>query len=80
MAETLRVLISSTAIDLVDHRNAVEDAILRLEHLPIGMERFGAIARPPLEVCREKVLGADAVFGPEHSGLRRRLPLSLKVC
>ncbi len=61
MAETLRILISSTAMDLIDHRKAVEDAILRHEHLPIGMERFGAIARPPIEVCREKVLGSDAV-------------------
>lgn len=61
MAETLRVLISSTAIDLTDYRKAVEDAILRLDHLPIGMEHFGAIARPPLEVCREKVMGSDAV-------------------
>ncbi|MCH7735396.1 MAG: DUF4062 domain-containing protein [Chloroflexi bacterium] len=36
MAETLRVFISSTGFDLEDHRKAVEDAILRLECLPIG--------------------------------------------
>ena len=62
MAETLRVFISSTAIDLEDHRKAVEDAILRLEHLPVAMEHFGARARPPLEVCREKVLSSDVVI------------------
>lgn len=61
MAETLRVLISSTAIDLTDHRESVADAILRLEHLPIAMEHFGAVARPPLDVCRDKVLGSDVV-------------------
>ncbi len=61
MADNLRVLISSTAIDLEDHRKAVLDGILRLEHLPIAMEHFGAIARPPLEVCREKVLTSDVV-------------------
>ena len=61
MTETLRVLISSTAIDLVDHRKAVADAILRLDHHPIAMEHFGAIARPPIDVCREKVLSSDVV-------------------
>jgi hypothetical protein len=61
MTEALRVFLSSTAIDLGDHRKAISDTVLRLEHLPIGMERFGAIARSPLEVCREKVLNSDVV-------------------
>lgn len=61
MAETLRVLISSTAIDLKEHRQAVSDAILRLKQLPVGMEHFGAIPRPPLEVCREEVVSSDVV-------------------
>ena len=58
---TLRVLISSTSIDLQAHRKAVADAILRLGHHPIAMEHFGASSRPPLEVCRERVLGSDVV-------------------
>ena len=45
----------------MDHRKAVADAVLRLEHHPIGMEQFGAIARPPVEVCCEKVFGCDVV-------------------
>ena len=61
MADILRILISSTAIDLEDHRKAVEDAILRLEHLPIGMERFGAVSQAPVEVCREKIIASDVV-------------------
>lgn len=61
MAECLRVFISSTAIDLKDHRKAAEDAILRLEHLPIGMEYSGATAQLPLELCKEKVLSSDVV-------------------
>ena len=64
MPENLRVLISSTAMDLGDHRKAVADAVLRLEHLPITMEHFGAISQSPLDVCREKVLGSPPVWSP----------------
>ncbi len=62
MAETLRVLISSTATDLEDYRKAVSDAVLRKEFVPIAMEYFGAVSRPPLEVCREKVISSNVLI------------------
>ena len=38
-----RIFISSTAIDLTDHRKKASDALVRLGGLPVGMETFGAL-------------------------------------
>lgn len=58
----LRIFISSTAIDLLDYRNKVRDAVLRLENLPIAMETFSARDGIPATECMQMVAGADAVI------------------
>ncbi|HEY3571928.1 MAG TPA: DUF4062 domain-containing protein [Thermoanaerobaculia bacterium] len=58
---TLRVFLSSTAVDLGAYREAVKEAVLRLHHLPIRMETFGALATAPLTACERQVRDSDAV-------------------
>ena len=48
----LRIFISSTAVDLIDYREKVRDAVLRLEDLPIAMETFSASGQPAEECMR----------------------------
>ena len=50
-----RVYISSTYADLIEARKVVADAVLTLEHLPIGMEHYTASERAPLDKCLEDV-------------------------
>jgi tetratricopeptide (TPR) repeat protein len=50
-----RIFLSSTAIDMVEHRKKVIDAILRMGDLPVAMETFGALPIEPVEVCKNKV-------------------------
>ncbi len=54
-----RVFISSTAKDLKDHRRQVDLAIERLGQAAVRMEAFTADPGTPVEVCKEKVGGAD---------------------
>ena len=58
---TLRIFLSSTAIDMEEHRKKVTEALLKLENLPVQMESFGAIPNEPVEACKVKVRGADAL-------------------
>ncbi|MCP4608376.1 MAG: DUF4062 domain-containing protein [Planctomycetes bacterium] len=56
-----RIFLSSTAIDMKDHRKKVSDAIMRLGDLPVTMETFGARPNEPVEVCKKKVRDCDAL-------------------
>lgn len=56
-----RIFLSSTAIDLKEHRQKVSDAILRLGDLPVAMETFGAMPTEPVEVCQDKARSCDAL-------------------
>jgi len=56
-----RIFLSSTAIDMEEHRKAVSDAIMRLGNLPVQMETFGAQPSEPVEVCKDKVRECDAL-------------------
>jgi Domain of unknown function (DUF4062) len=58
---TWRIFLSSTAVDLVAHRGAVADAILRLGNLPVRMETFGAQPNLPVAVCEQQVHESDAL-------------------
>lgn len=58
---TWRIFLSSTAVDLVDHRAAAADAILRLGNLPVRMETFGALPNTPVSECERLVRESDAV-------------------
>lgn len=54
-----RVFLSSTAIDLQDHRQKVTEAILRLNNQPVKMEVFGARPNAPVEECKKEVANSD---------------------
>jgi hypothetical protein len=58
----LRIFISSTAVDLLDYRDKVRDAVLRLEGLPIAMETFSAQSGQPVGECMRMAAEADAVI------------------
>jgi tetratricopeptide (TPR) repeat protein len=58
----LRIFISSTAVDLLDYREKVRDAVLRLENLPIAMETFSAKTGQPAAECMKMAAEADAVI------------------
>lgn len=51
--QILRVFLSSTAIDMGQHRDAIRDAVLRLDDLPVAMESFGARPNTPVAECLE---------------------------
>lgn len=46
-----RVFISSTYTDMLPYRDAIQSALNKADCVPYGMERFGAEAIPPLDVC-----------------------------
>ena len=50
-APAYRVFVSSTYTDMIPYRDAIKEAIERSDCMAIGMERFGARAVPPLEIC-----------------------------
>jgi tetratricopeptide (TPR) repeat protein len=63
MANTKKIFISSTALDLREYRDIAIHACQRLGFLPIPMEEFGPDPRNAVEVCRSKVEEADLYLG-----------------
>ena len=59
---TYRIFLSSTGVDLEEHRKHVSDAVLRLEHVPVAMETFGARPGDPASVCQQLARDADALI------------------
>jgi hypothetical protein len=59
----MRVFVSSTYDDLVEHRRAVDDALVRLNLQSGRMEVFGAGPRAPVEKCLEEVANSDLFVG-----------------
>ena len=57
----LRISISSAAVDLIDHRDRVVEAVLRPETLPVAMEAFSAMSGQPVNACMRMEAEADAV-------------------
>ncbi|MFT3911219.1 MAG: DUF4062 domain-containing protein [Ferruginibacter sp.] len=57
----LRIFLSSTAIDMQEHRKKVIEAIQRLNNLPVVMEYFGALPNEPVDACKKKVLESNAL-------------------
>lgn len=47
------VFISSTSIDLPEHRTAVRDAILSFGLFPSGMEHWPVSGENPVELCQQ---------------------------
>lgn len=59
----LQVFISSTSIDLQEHRKAVFDAIMQAGELGIDMKYFGSRPDDPVDVCLEAIEEADVLVG-----------------
>jgi tetratricopeptide (TPR) repeat protein len=57
----MKVFLSSTAQDLVAHRQVADDTILRLSHESIVMERFGPLPGEPVAECERKARESDVV-------------------
>src|SRR5258708_1858401 len=56
----MKVYISSTYQDLVEHRAAVDRALRRMGHDVIGMEQYVAEGSKPVDRCKADVAAADA--------------------
>jgi len=56
----MKVYISSTYLDLVDHRAAVDRTLRRMGHDVIGMEQYVAEGSKPVDRCKADVRLADA--------------------
>jgi hypothetical protein len=59
----LKVFISSTSVDLQEHRQAVSDVIRRAGEYDIDMRYFGSRPDNPVAVCREAIEEADVLIG-----------------
>jgi hypothetical protein len=53
--QRIDVFISSTSIDLPEHRTAVRDAILSLGLFPSGMEHWPVSGENPVDQCHKMV-------------------------
>jgi hypothetical protein len=54
-----RIFISSTSVDLSEHRKRLMETLERLQQDGIGMESFGANPDTPVELCKREVDRAD---------------------
>lgn len=61
--QRIDVFISSTSIDLPEHRNAVRDAILSLGLFPSGMEHWPVSGENPVGLCQKWVNDAEIYLG-----------------
>jgi hypothetical protein len=61
MRTSLKVFLCSTYSDLVNERDAVLDAIRKLQHQHYSMEFFGARTNQPIETCLEEVRRSDVL-------------------
>ena len=57
----MKVFLSSTAVDLVAHRQVADDTILRLSQQAVVMERFGPLPGEPVAECERKAREADVL-------------------
>ncbi|MBI4672535.1 MAG: DUF4062 domain-containing protein, partial [Chloroflexi bacterium] len=59
----MKIFVSSTYIDLVEYRKAVERALNLLEQQFVGMEYFGSLSEEPKVAALDKVKACDAFVG-----------------
>lgn len=57
----LRVLLSSTATDLVEYRRIADDTLVRLQQQSVVMERFGPLPGAPVAACERLAASSDLV-------------------
>ena len=68
----LRVFLSSTSVDLTEHRRVADDTLLRLQSQSVVMERFGPMPGAPAAECERLAAECDVLvcivahrYGPE---------------
>lgn len=69
---TFRVFVSSTYTDMLPYREAIQTALNKADCVPYGMERFGAEAIPPLEVCYRELEASQiyvCAFGMRYGSI-----------
>ena len=54
-----QIFISSTFTDLIEERRALQDAILKMNHFPVGMELFSAASEDQWSVIEEVIQNTD---------------------
>ncbi|MEJ6395802.1 DUF4062 domain-containing protein [Gymnodinialimonas sp. 2305UL16-5] len=54
-----QVFVSSTFLDLKEERQAVSQNILELNHIPVGMEFFGAADQEQMEFIKDEIRNSD---------------------
>lgn len=54
-----QIFISSTFSDLIEERDKVTQAVLKLGHFPAGMELFPAAGVPPINVIKDVIKNCD---------------------
>ena len=59
MPKKYQIFVSSTHTDLKEERAAVYEAILGMEHFPVGMEYFGARSRKSIDLIKSFILTCD---------------------
>ena len=59
---SLRAFLSSTALDLDEHRLVADDTLLRLQQRSVVMERFGARPGPPVDECERLAAECDVLM------------------
>ncbi len=59
MNKKYQIFISSTYTDLTAERAAARDAILRMNHFPVGMEQFGAADEEQWEIIKQTIDTSD---------------------
>ena len=58
----MKAFLSSTAQDLVVHRQVADDTILRLSQQSVAMERFGQLPGTPVEECERLARECDVLI------------------
>jgi hypothetical protein len=59
----MKVFVSSTSEDLVPHRAAVFEVLLRMKHELVAMEYFGSRGDDPSHVCFDEIAECDILVG-----------------
>lgn len=59
----MRIFLSSTFVDLAEHRQAVAEAVERLGQQGVRMEVFGARPEEPQQACLAEIDGCDLFVG-----------------
>ena len=60
--QVLDIFLSSTSVDLDEHRRTVKEVLTEMGQFTVAMESFGANPNKPFDKCRDEVLRCDALI------------------